>query len=156
MSTQHNATARASPRERASDAARALAELETRLADTIEGFDKVVEKAEPSFRPVAAEFRALHIRQRANVAMLLETLGHDQDAAGSIFGTVNKAVVSVRSWFDAIDEGIMEAMVNGEKHLLEAYADAINAGFDAEHRGILMADRQALLDLLDRPAGRRG
>ncbi len=138
------------------DAADALSELDTRLVDTIKGYDKVAEKAEPSFRPVAAEFRALHIRQRAKVATMLETLGHDPDADGSIFGTVNKAVVEARSWFDDIDKGVMEALVNGEKHVLEAYANAIGSAIDPEHRGTLLTDRDALLSLLDRHASGQG
>lgn len=139
---------------------KALEELNTRLADTIQGLDTVLEKAEPDFRPIAAAFRQLHIRQSATVAGMLQTLGHDapQDAgnAGSIFGTVNSAVVTVRSWFDEISSNIMDALVEGEKHVLEAYVEAIAASTDPEQRRQLSDDRQALIDLLDRHAPPKG
>lgn len=146
----------AAPRPCLRDLRAALAELDTRLVDTLAGFDKVIEKAEPGFRPVAAEFRALHIRQRAAVATVLDSLGHDPDADGSAFGTVNRAVVTLRSWFDSIDHSIMDALVQGEKHVLEAYDNAIACAPDAAHRRMLTDDRRALVDLLDRHAGRGG
>ena len=37
-----------------------LRDLHTRLVDTLAGYDKVVEKAEPDFVEVAHEFQSLH------------------------------------------------------------------------------------------------
>jgi hypothetical protein len=130
----------------------ALAELHTRLLDTIQGFDKILEKSEPEFRPVAAEFRALHIHQAATIASMLETEGHDPSRDGSMFGSVNKMVVTVRSWFDDISVNIMDSVVHGEKHVLEAYDDALTHVSDAERRRQLADARAELIDLLDRHA----
>jgi hypothetical protein len=130
----------------------ALAELHTRQRDTIDGFDTILEKAEPEFRPIAAEFRALHIRQAATVATMLEADGHDPSQDGSVFGTVNKAVVTLRSWFDDISVNIMEQVVNGEKHVLDAYDDALTYATDPERRRLLGEHRAELVALLDHHA----
>jgi hypothetical protein len=130
----------------------ALVDLHTRLRDTIDGFDTILDKAEPEFRPVAADFRALHIRQAGAVASMLEQDGHDPAQDGSMFGTVNKAVVTVRSWFDDISVNIMDQVVSGEKHVLEAYDTALPRATDPERRRILSEDRADLVALLDRHA----
>lgn len=131
---------------------KSLAELHTRLVDTIKGFDAILEKAEPEFKPVAAEFRALHIRHAATVASMLETDGRDPADGGSIFGNVNRMVVTVRSWFDDISVNIMDSVINGEKHVLEAYDDVLRHTLEEERRHQLSDDRAALIDLLDRHA----
>lgn len=132
---------------------KALAELHTRLLDTIQGFEKVREKAEPEFRPIAIEFHALHLRQAESVARMLSAMGHDPETDGSIFGTVNSAVVTVRSWFDDVSTNIMDSLIQGEKHVLDAYGAAISALDDPLRRRQLEADRQDLVALLDRHAG---
>jgi hypothetical protein len=43
-----------------------IAEVHTRVLDAKDGFEKLVEKAEPKFRPVAQEFLALHSRTKEN------------------------------------------------------------------------------------------
>lgn len=132
----------------------ALAELHTRLIDTIAGYDKVLEKAEPEFKPVAAEFRALHIRHAAAVAEMLASDGHDPEQDGSVFGTVNRAVVELRSWFDAISHNILDALANGETHVLEAFDEAIGACVSCPERQRILAEQRAELALLlDRHAG---
>jgi hypothetical protein len=131
---------------------KALAELHTRLLDTIDGFDTILARAEPEFRPIAAEFRSLHIHQAGSVASMLETDGHDLSRDGSMFGAVNKAVVTMRSWFDDISVNIMDAVVNGEKHVLEAYDDALQRVGEDERRRLLSEDRAKLVGLLDRHA----
>jgi hypothetical protein len=141
----------AAPRDAGAET-RALVDLHTRLRDTIAGFDTILDKAEPEFRPIAADFRALHIRQAGAVASMLEQDGHDPSQDGSVFGAVNRAVVTLRSWFDDISVNIMEQVVSGEKHVLEGYDTALAEATDPERRRILTEDRTALVALLDRHA----
>jgi hypothetical protein len=105
----------------------ALATLHTRTVDALAGYEKMVEKAEPSFRPVAERFRTMHERHAGHIARMLAGYGVAADADGSFMGTVNKAVVTVRSWFDEIDEDVMDNVRSGEKSVLEAFDDAIAA-----------------------------
>lgn len=125
-----------------------LADLDTRLIDTIRGLETVQEKAERSFLPVAGAFHQLHERQRATLARMLLARGHDPDANGSILGTVNSVVVTVRSWFDNIDAGILESLIDGEQHVLDAYDAAIENLRDPGDRAVLTQDRDALRALL--------
>ncbi len=130
----------------------ALAELHTRLLDTIAGYDKVLEKAQPEFTAIAAEFRSLHVRQAERVAKMLRAAGHEPPKDGSFFGRVNRAVVELRSWFDDISTNIMDALVAGEKHVLEAFDDAITATTVPGNAEVLRQERADLVALLDRYA----
>jgi len=130
----------------------ALAELHTRLLDTIAGFDKAIEKAEPGFEGIARDFRSLHISHSAAISEMLAHDGHDPAQDGSIFGAVNRSLVEIRSWFDRIDTNIMDALINGEKHVLEAFDSAIEKAQGTERGAALAAMRDAQIALLDRHA----
>ncbi|MFA8384037.1 MAG: DUF2383 domain-containing protein [Pelagibaca sp.] len=125
-----------------------LRDLYTRIVDAKAGFDVMVDKAEPEFRDVAISFRDMHARHAEEIARLLH--GH-VDADGSLMGTVNKAVVSVRALFDEIDEDVMDQVRNGEDHVLSAFREAEENG-PALHEAKLIAMRAELEDLLHRTA----
>ena len=127
----------------APDAAEALRTLQTRTADALAGYVKMVEKAEPEFRPVAERFRAIHDRHNAALSAMLIRHGVEPDADGSFMGTVNKAVVSMRALFDEIDEDVMDSIRDGENHVLTAFDDAITA------TGMPPADVTELRDMRD-------
>ena len=151
--TRPRLTTRTDTADGRTQAAEALAELHTRLLDTIKGFETVLEKAEPEFRPIATDFRALHGRQSATVARMLSAMGHNPAKDGSMFGAVNSAVVTIRSWFDDISTNIIDALVQGEKHVLDAYDSAIEHVTDPAQARTLREHRAALVSLLDRHAG---
>ncbi|WP_333829296.1 DUF2383 domain-containing protein [Pararhodobacter sp.] len=127
-----------------------LTELHTRLVDTIAGFEKMVEKAEPAFRPVAIAFKAMHSAHARAVGEMLVEDGHDPAQDGSLFGAVNRGLVAVRSWFDEIDENVMSALVQGEKHVLEAYEEAIAQTDVPQRREALTAMRDEQIAVMDR------
>jgi len=128
----------------------ALAELHTRLLDTIAGFNKVIEKAEPDFLPIAKDFRAMHLRHARAIEEMLARDGHDPARDGSIFGAVNRGLVEVRSWFDTIGTNMMDPLVQGEKHVLDAYDDAIAKTAQSARKSALGAMRDAQIALMDR------
>ncbi|WP_232622674.1 DUF2383 domain-containing protein [Pseudorhodobacter sp. MZDSW-24AT] len=127
----------------APDAADALLALQRRTVDALTGYVKMVEKAEPEFRPVAERFRALHDRHNAALTAMLIRHGVEPDADGTFMGTVNKAVVSLRALFDEIDEDVMDSIRDGENHVLEAFDEAIGAS------GMPPADVTELRDMRD-------
>ena len=129
-----------------------LRDLHTRLVDTLAGYDKVVEKAEPEFIDVALEFRSLHHAQSERVLSLLLGLGSDPGSEGSMRGTVNRAVVEVRSWFDDIGHNVISALVDGEKRLLEDFKAAKAASSSVERRRILDEMCGEIITLLQRHA----
>jgi hypothetical protein len=140
------------PRRAPPGCARALAELRTQHLDTLAGYDKLLEIAEPEFRQIAADFRALHIRHSELLAALLIAEGHDPSQDGSIFGRVNRAVLVLRAWFDDISTNLWDALVEGEMRVLEATDEAIEAALDLRQRRVLLEMRVELVTLLERHA----
>ena len=127
----------------APDAVDELLTLQRRTADVLAGYQTMVDKAEPAFRPVVERFRALHDRQNVALSGMLVRHGHEPDADGSFMGTVNRAVVSLRALFDDIDADVMDSIRDGENHVLSAFDDAITAA------GMPPADVTALRDMRD-------
>ncbi|NEX47197.1 DUF2383 domain-containing protein [Rhodobacter sp. ETT8] len=127
----------------APDASEALLNVQRRTVDALVGYVKMVEKAEPEFRPVADRFRALHDRHNAALTAMLIRHGAEPDADGTFMGTVNKAVVSLRALFDEIDEDVMDSIRNGENHVMQAFDEAIIAN------GMPPADVTDLRDMRD-------
>ena len=127
-------------------ALRALAYLQVATADALAGFEKMVEKAEPEFRPIAIKFRDLHASQLRELISLVVKAGGEADADGSFMATVNKMVIATRALFDEIDDDVMDSVRNGEEHVLSAFdgaiADPVDEATDArvQHlRGDLVA-----------------
>ena len=101
-----------------------IAEAHTRVLDTVAGFGKVVQKAQPGFRPVAEAFLAMHVRHEGELATHLQHFGRDPGDDGSFFGTVNRTAVEIKSWFEDVTDGMMDQIKAGELHVLDAYSDA--------------------------------
>jgi hypothetical protein len=129
-----------------------LADLHTRLIDTIDGYAKVIEKAEPEIVAIAEEFRDLHQGQAEKIGALLTAMGHDTSDSGSILGMVNRAAVEVRSWFGDIGHNVMDAIAEGETRVIEAFEDAIVASPSIERIAILEQMRGEIITLLQRHA----
>jgi hypothetical protein len=104
-----------------------IAEVHTRVLDTLAGFEKVVEKAQPDFKPVAKAFLAMHLRHEAELANALSISSRDPSADGSVFGAINRAAVEIKSWFEDVTDKIMDQVKFAELHILDAYSDAQNA-----------------------------
>lgn len=131
------------------DVADAVADLHTRTVDALAGFETMVEKAEPAFRDIVERFRDLHARHAGALKAILADLGIEVDDDGSFMGTVNEAVVSLRAFFDEIDEDSMDNIRSGEEHVLRAFDAAIAGGLSQPHETSISEMRAELRDLLD-------
>jgi uncharacterized protein (TIGR02284 family) len=134
-------------------AAEALATLHTRTVDALAGYETMVGKAEPEFRPVAESFRDLHARHAGRLEALVRAHGGTPDADGSFMSTVNRAVVSIRAFFDEIDDDAMDQVRSGERHVLDAFDEAIAADPHASHAAELEGMRRELAGLLQSTRG---
>jgi hypothetical protein len=128
---------------------RALAELHTRHVDMVAGYDKILEVAEPEFEQIAHAFRTLHVRQANTIAAMLVEDGQDPSLSGSVFGRLNRAVVTVRSWFEDISTNMIEALIEGEMHVIEALDAALETMPESERRRLLVRFRSELVALLE-------
>jgi len=126
-----------------------LVALYGRTVDSVKGYAKMVEKAEPSFRDIAEKFRALHARHADLLARKLADRGIDASPDSTIMGTVNQAVDAFRAFFDDIDEDVMDQVRSGEDWVLKSFDTAI-----AAHEGDSLAHslrdmREDVVALLD-------
>lgn len=132
----------------------ALTALHTRIVDSRTGFEKMLETAEPEFRPTVQRFHDLHTRHADLIAGMLATIGYMVDAEGSLMGSINRAVVAVRSFFDDVDADLMTAIRDGEDHVLSAFAEAIAHPLPQDDVVKLSEMRDELVALLLKPVAR--
>ena len=124
---------------------------QTLLSQTVDaraGLDKMVEKAEPGFRPIALKLRETHHQHAERIAAIVTAIGGDADTDGTVFSTVNRTVVSLRALFDDIDAGAMDGVRDGEARVLEAFDEAIEAHDASRHRDELVQMRTEIETLL--------
>jgi Domain of unknown function (DUF2383) len=127
----------------------ALTALYDRTVDSMRGFAKMVEKAEPSFIDTAEKFRGLHARHAGELARMLAERGVEAGGDGSIMGTVNEAVVTFRAFFDDIDEDVMDQVRGGERWVLTAFDNAIAESEPVGSTAKLRQMRDELVALLE-------
>jgi hypothetical protein len=132
----------------------AIGTLHDRTVDVLAGFDTMVGKAEPEFRPVAEAFQSLHQRHATALAGRLAEAGRAPDEGGTFMSSVNRTVVTLRSFFDEIDEDVMKQIEDGEQHVLDAFDDALKRTH-GDVRDDLARMRQELVDLLAENTGRK-
>lgn len=127
----------------------ALVTLHNRTVDALRGHEKMVEKAEPEFLPVAKSFRDLHRRHASGIAGILSGMGIAVDPGGTLMGSINETVVSLRALFDEIDEDAMDSIRNGENHVLRAFDEVLKVEQAPEIAAKVSAMREELVRLLD-------
>lgn len=134
------------------DGVAAIEALHNRTVDVLAGYAKMVETAEPSFQTIAEEFRSLHARHADHLARMIADLGYTPDPDGTVMGTINRAVVSVRAMFDKIDEDVMDNVRTGEQHVLDAFDEALAANLGTPASPDLGDMREEVVALLARTA----
>ncbi|WP_108482538.1 DUF2383 domain-containing protein [Oceaniglobus ichthyenteri] len=124
-----------------------LVDLHTRTCDIHAGFVKMVEKADPEFYPVAQRFHDLHHQQMNRLEEMVRLQG-DTPQGGSLMSSLQEAVITLRSWFDDIDDDVMDQVRWGEKQVLADFDAAIrdprNSALQAE-LGIMKGELTTLL-----------
>jgi Domain of unknown function (DUF2383) len=128
-------------------------DLKVAMDDAVEGYEKMLEKAEPSFRPTVSELLAHHRAASQDIDTQLRTRGAAVDEDGSFMGAVHKTVVTLRAAVDDPDRDWIPGIVDGEKRNLKKYDEAITecAG-DSTLQATLRRHRETLqrwVDALD-------
>lgn len=103
-----------------------LETFHTALIDARDGYGKALEKArDPDALRYFRVLDSLHAEAHADIDRMLASRGAGLDESGSLMGAVHKAVVSVRSALESLDEHSLGAFANGEENNLEVYDRAI-------------------------------
>jgi uncharacterized protein (TIGR02284 family) len=136
----------------AKESLNALIDLHISSVDALRGYQKMVEKAEPAFRPVVERFSALHTRHVARLDVMVREMGGVPDADGSFMGSINRAVVTLRAMLDAVDADVMDNIRDGEEHVFAAFDRAVQASLPQGHRQALTDMRAELSALLTETA----
>ena len=132
----------------AHDSLESLVDLHTLSVDTLRGFQKMSEKAEPEFRPVVERFCAVHSRHVVRLDTMVREMGGVPDADGSFMGTLNRAVIGLRAVFDTIDADVMDNVRNGEDNVLAAFDRALHSSLPQGHQQALTQMQAELSGLL--------
>jgi uncharacterized protein (TIGR02284 family) len=119
--------------------------LHTAIVDAIHGYEKMLEKAEPSFRPVVTELLDLNRTAAADIERALRENGTQPDNDGSLMSAVHRTVVTMRSVVDDIDAGVIPQIVDGEQRILGKYDDAIAEAGAVQSLGATLQQRRARL-----------
>jgi uncharacterized protein (TIGR02284 family) len=129
-----------------------IAEVHTRVADAVKGYDKLVAKADTRLRPAAQELLDMHQGHEKELAQYLAEAGRDPAKDGTFFATLNRVAIEVRSWFDDISENVTEQIKEGEKHILDAYYEAQKQSQPAKADAMLARHVQEVDALMTRLA----
>lgn len=99
--------------------------LHTQLIDAIHGYDEGIEHAEADVKGDLVAMKQRHTRHADELAAAIRV--HDGEASkeGSWMSTVQETVMNVRAWLTGIDDGVLPAVIRGERTLLEQYDTAI-------------------------------
>ena len=132
----------------------ALAKLQVRIKDTLEGYDEILERAEQDIRPLMERFRAAHTAHEADLSERLRRHGCVPDEDGTFFSTVQRAVIKTRAVFDDIDEDVLNSVIKGEERILSLYDAAIAAARDEDDISLLSKQRGAIYELVQTAHGK--
>ena len=125
-----------------------LADLTTTLRDVIRGYDELVDRVDPSLAPKVQALRDRHKEDAAELLLLLGSKGGAPENTGSAMGALHEAVVTARDWFGALDNGALDAILDGEERVLDQYAATLSETFDAPEIHDLVAAQQQALEAL--------
>lgn len=115
-----------------------LKSLHTILIDSKNGYEEALKDAEGrGLTELFSNMIALRERDSAEIAGLLATLGEKADDKGSFMTTVNRAIISIRSLFGDLDEGILPGLIDGEKRISTYYDSTLETVGSTADRAVL-------------------
>ncbi len=100
--------------------------LHTKLIDAIHGYDEAIEHAEADVKGDLVAMKQRHTSHADELATAIRAHDGETSTQGSWMSTVQEAVMNVRAWLTGIDDGVLPAVVRGERTLLEQYDTAIS------------------------------
>lgn len=109
----------------------ALQTLHNQTLDALAGYETMLDRTKPDFRPVVDRFVKLHRRHAEELARILSEETTADPGDGTLMGAVNRVVVATRALIDEIDEDTMDSIRDGEAHVMDAFKAARSCPLDA-------------------------
>ncbi|MGR3434214.1 MAG: ferritin-like domain-containing protein [Shimia sp.] len=114
----------------------ALKTLLTRLVDSRKGYEEVIDDLDaPHLKALAQSFLDRRARNAAQIREYLTRAGHEADEDGSLLASAHRTFTGLKNSLSSGDEAVLAETIRGEKQLLDAYDQAIEAtgGTDPEY-----------------------
>lgn len=123
-----------------------LQTLQSRIEEAVAGYVEMVERADPVVRPLLARWRLAHEDHLAEVAGLIRRHGESPEGGSPLRELVQETVVKARDAVTGIDAGTLDAVLDGEAAIRDAYVAAIDAA--AAEEAAILRGQLAVLDAL--------
>lgn len=136
------------PQIEASEQDVSLISLHHRTLESVKGFAKMVQAADPMFQDVAQRFFSLHTHHAERLGSLLAERGLDAGDGAAVMAMFGETVAAFRAFFDDIDEDAMDQVRSGETWVLKSFDDAIKAQGDDSVAAPLRQMRDEVVNLL--------
>ena len=121
-----------------------LAKLHTAIVDAKHGDKSFGDRAEPGVAPMLAEFRAMHDRHERELATAMARHAHPPDEHGSFTSYIHGGLAWLRDKFGGVDRDAAPQILDGERHVIEAYNDALRRGQPRDVIELLQKQREEL------------
>ena len=105
-----------------------LKALHTAAIDARSGYEEARDDAEGrDTRPLFQEMIAVHTKNADDLSHVLQRSGAPVGEDGSFMTTINRTVMSLRSLFGGLGDGVVHAMIDAEKHNRSRYDEILKS-----------------------------
>ncbi|ABD56479.1 DUF2383 domain-containing protein [Jannaschia sp. CCS1] len=109
------------------DAIDAVSKVTTDVADVMDGYAAMLDRAEDDLKPFIERLHILHSTHLVALKPHLDTIGGNSSQTGSAMGYVHQAVATVRDWVGKLDASALPQIADGEEMIVDSYTEAVQA-----------------------------
>ena len=123
-----------------------LKSLHTSEIDARNGYEEALEDAEGrGLTPLFRDMVVLHDGNAHEIERVLTDAGEKPSSDGSFMSVIHRTIMNVRSLFDALGDGVLPGLIDGEKRNVEKYDKALStAAFPGPIGQLLTAQRNRI------------
>lgn len=131
-----------------------LRALHVAAIDARNGYQEARDDAEGrDTKPLFQELIAVHTKNADDLSHVLQRSGSPSDEDGSFMSKINRTVMSMRSLFGGLGQGVVRALIDAEKHNLSRYDHVLKREAPSDVREILVKNRQRVEAAIARMRG---
>jgi uncharacterized protein (TIGR02284 family) len=123
-----------------------LTSLHTALIDSRNGYEEALKDAEgKGLTPLFRDMIALRTQHADELKHHLIGMGAEVDDEGSFMSAVHRTVISLRSVFTELDEGILPGLIDGEERIVGYYDEAIESVLPGSRENAALVAQRSVL-----------